>query len=60
MTDRIRSTQVGFVGVYLAGPDGDLKLYNRLVQEKNNTTMSQSLIIRLALIEYFAKRDKKK
>lgn len=61
MTDkqkRVRTTQTGFVGANLAGPDGDLGLYNRLVDEKKNTTMSHSLIIRLALQEYFDKRDK--
>lgn len=59
MTDdkRIRRKEVGFVGANLAGPDGDLTLYNRLVEEKRKTTMSHSLIIRLALQEYFDKRD---
>jgi hypothetical protein len=56
---RVRSTQVGFVGANLAGADGDLTLYNRLVAEKKATTMSQSLILRLALQEYFDKRDNK-
>jgi hypothetical protein len=36
-----------------------MTLYNRLVAEKQATTMSQSLIIRLALQEYFDKRDSK-
>ena len=44
-------------GANLAGPDGDMTLYNRLVQEKKATTMSHSLIIRLALSEYFRVRD---
>lgn len=56
---RIRRKEAGFVGANLAAPDGDLSLYNRLVEEKQKTTMSQSLIIRLALQEYFDKRDKK-
>lgn len=54
---RVRQTKAGFVGAYLAGADGDLTLYNRLLQEKKNTTMSHSLIIRLALQEYFDRRD---
>jgi hypothetical protein len=54
---RIRRKEAGFVGANLAGPDGDLTLYNRLVAEKKATTMSQSLLIRLALQEYFDKRD---
>lgn len=55
---RVRKAVAGFVGANLAGADGDLTLYNRLVAEKKATTMSQSLIIRLALQEYFEKRDK--
>lgn len=54
---RIRRKEAGFVGANLAGPDGDLTLYNRLIEEKKKTTMSHSLIIRLALQEYFEKRD---
>jgi len=56
---RVRSKQVGFVGANLAGPKGDLTLYNRLVEEKKRTTMSQSLIIRIALQQYFDRADKK-
>lgn len=56
---RVRRKEAGFVGANLAGPGGDLTLYNRLVEEKKKTTMSHSLIIRLALQEYFDKRDKK-
>lgn len=56
---RVRRKEAGFVGANLAGPGGDLTLYNRLVEEKKKTTMSHSLIIRLALQEYFEKRDKK-
>lgn len=56
---RVRRKEAGFVGANLAGPGGDLTLYNRLVAEKKATTMSHSLIIRLALQEYFDKRDKK-
>lgn len=56
---RVRRTEAGFVGANLAGVGGDMTLYNRLVAEKKATTMSHSLIIRLALQEYFDKRDKK-
>lgn len=55
---RVRRKEAGFVGANLAGPGGDMTLYNRLVEEKKTTTMSHSLIIRLALQEYFDKRDK--
>ena len=56
--ERVRRKETGFVGANLAGPDGDLSLYDRLVKEKKDTTMSQSLIIRTALIEYFERKDK--
>jgi hypothetical protein len=56
---RIRRKEAGFVGANLAGADGDLTLYNRLVAYKKATTMSQSLIIRLALQEYLDKHDNK-
>lgn len=58
MTDnkRIRRTEAGFVGVNLA-KGGDMTLYNRLQEEAKATTMNMSLLIRLALIEYFEKRD---
>lgn len=55
---RVRRKEAGFVGANLAGPGGNLTLYNRLIAEKKATTMSHSLIIRLALQEYFDKRDK--
>lgn len=56
---RVRSKEVGFVGVNLA-KGGDMTLYNRLIQEvKNDPEMDQSKVIRLALKEYFDKRDKK-
>lgn len=53
---RERRKASGFVGANLA-KGGDMKLYNRLQEEIKNTTMNQSLIIRLALMEYFDKRD---
>lgn len=48
-----------FVGVRL-GKEGDTELIDRLDEEARKTTMSRSLIIRLALIEYFEKRDNPK
>lgn len=54
---RVRKKEAGFVGVNLA-KDGDLSLINRLDEEVKATTMNRSLIIRLALIEYFDKRNK--
>jgi hypothetical protein len=53
---RIRRKEVGFVGVNLA-KGGDMSLFNRLQEEVVATTGNQSLIIRMALIEYFDKRD---
>ena len=53
---RIRRIQTGFVGVNLAKA-GDMSLYKRLQKEAEATTMSQSLIIRLALIDYLDKQD---
>lgn len=56
---RIRSKDVGFVGVNLA-KGGDMTLYNRLLQEAEiDPEMDQSKIIRLALKEYFDRKDKK-
>lgn len=55
---RVRRKEAGFVGANLA-KGGDMTLYNRLQDEIKATTMNQSLIIRLALIEYFDKRDNK-
>lgn len=56
---RVRRKEAGFVGANLA-KDGDMTLYNRLTEEVKATTMNRSLILRLALIEYFEKRDGKK
>lgn len=56
---RVRSKDVGFVGVNLA-KGGDMTLYNRLLQEvKNDPEMDQSKVIRLALKEYFDRKDSK-
>lgn len=63
MTDRVkrprRTTQAGFVGVNLA-KGGDMTLYNRLKKEvESDPELDQSRVVRLALTEYFEKRDKK-
>lgn len=55
---RVRRKEAGFVGANLA-KDGDMSLYKRLDKEVKATTMNRSLIIRLALLEYFDKRDNK-
>lgn len=55
MTQRTKSN--GFIGVNL-GKAGDLSLLKRLDKEVEKTTMSRSVIVRLALMEYFEKRDK--
>ncbi len=56
---RVRSKDVGFVGVNLA-KGGDMTLYNRLLQEvKDDPEMDQSKVIRLALKEYFDRKDSK-
>ena len=57
--NRVRSKVVGFVGVNLA-KGGDMTLYNRLLQEvESDPEMDQSKVIRLALKEYFDRKDKK-
>ena len=57
---RVRRKEVGFVGVNLA-KGGDMTLYNRLLQEvEDDPEMDQSKIVRLALKEYFERRDEKK
>ncbi len=56
---RVRSKDVGFVGVNLA-KGGDMTLYNRLLQEvEDDPEMDQYKIIRLALKEYFDRKDSK-
>jgi hypothetical protein len=56
---RVRNKEVGFVGVNLA-KGGDMTLYDRLLEEvKSDPELDQSKVIRLALKEYFDKRDKK-
>jgi len=63
MADKVkrprRTTQAGFVGVNLA-KSGDMTLYNRLLEEvKTDPELDQSKVVRLALKEYFDKRDSK-
>lgn len=57
---RVRRKEVGFVGVNLA-KGGDMTLYNRLLQEvEDDPEMDQSKIVRLALKEYFERKDEQK
>lgn len=56
---RIRKRVAGFVGIQL-GREDNMSLYNRLEEEVKITTMNRSMIIRLALIDYFEKKDGKK
>lgn len=59
-TKRVRRKEVGFVGVNLA-KGGDMTLYNRLLQEvEDDPEMDQSKIVRLALKEYFERKDEQK
>lgn len=56
---RVRSKDVGFVGVNLA-KGGDMTLYNRLLKEvESDPELDQSKVIRLALKEYFDRKDNK-
>jgi hypothetical protein len=57
---RVRSKEVGFVGVNLV-KGGDMTLYNRLLEEvESDPELDQSKVIRLALKEYFENKDSKK
>lgn len=56
---RVRRKEAGFIGVKLA-KGGDMTLYNRLIQEvESDPELDQSKVIRLALKEYFDRRDNK-
>ena len=56
---RVRRKEVGFIGASLA-KGGDMTLYNRFIKEvESDPELDQSKLIRLALKEYFEKRDKK-
>ena len=57
---RVRRKEAGFVGANLA-KGGDMTLYNRLIQEvESDPEMDQSKVIRLALKEYFERKDAQK
>lgn len=56
MSGRLRNKNNGFIGVDLAA-NGDMSLYNRVQEEKKTKMISQSAIIRIALIEYFNRQD---
>lgn len=57
MPKQIRRKETGFIGVVLA-KGGDMTLYNRFIEEvKSDPELDQSKLIRLALKEYFEKRD---
>lgn len=56
-TKRIRRKEAGFIGANLA-KGGDMTLYNRLIQEvESDPELDQSKVIRLALKEYFERKD---
>ena len=57
---RVRRKEAGFVGANLA-KGGDMTLYNRLLQEvESDPELDQSKVIRLALKEYFERKDAQK
>ena len=54
---RIRRKEAGFIGVNLA-KGGDMTLYKRFVDEvKADPELDQSKLVRLALKEYFDRKD---
>ncbi len=54
-----RTTKAGFVGANLA-KGGDMTLYDRLIQEvESDPELDQSKVIRLALKDYFDRKDGK-
>lgn len=56
---RVRRKEAGFIGVNLA-KGGDMTLYNRLEEEvKSDPEMDRSKIVRVALKEYFDRKDSK-
>lgn len=55
---RIRRKEAGFIGANLA-KGGDMALYTRFLKEvESDPELDQSKLIRIALKEYFEKRDK--
>lgn len=58
-TRRPRRKEEGFVGASLA-KGGDMTLYNRFIKEvESDPELDQSKLIRLALKEYFDRKDNK-
>ncbi|HYG84601.1 MAG TPA: hypothetical protein VD907_07045 [Verrucomicrobiae bacterium] len=54
---RKRQTQAGFIGVNLA-KGGDMTIFNRLEKEvQSDPELDRSKVVRLALKEYFERRD---
>lgn len=54
---RVRRKKAGFIGVNLA-KGGDMTIYNRLEEEvKADPELDRSKVVRIALKEYFEKRD---
>lgn len=57
---RSRKKEDGFVGASLA-KGGDMTLYNRFIKEvESDSELDQSKLIRLALKEYFERKDAQK
>lgn len=57
---RSRKKEDGFVGASLA-KGGDMTLYNRFIKEvESDPELDQSKLIRLALKEYFERKDAQK
>lgn len=55
---RIRRKETGFIGVNLA-KGGDMTLFNRFELEiDSDPELDRSKLVRIALKEYFEKRDK--
>lgn len=62
MTNKVRSRnkEKGFIGATLA-KGGDMTLYNRFIKEvESDPELDQSKLIRLALKEYFERKDAQK
>lgn len=59
-TKRNRSKESGYIGVDLI-KGGDTTLFDRFLQEvESDPELNQSLLIRIALKEYFERKDAKK
>lgn len=55
---RVRRKEAGYIGVNLV-VDNDTTLLERFEEELKSTMMGASTVVRLALLEYFEKKDKK-